>query len=300
MLMDHAYIQEHEIVSQYAVGKLDPADRVEFEDHLIDCPQCLDELELTDDFRQTLRSLESQRERPINTQTMLNSSLSGAGSSPLLPLRSAYKLDANLAEHHASPELQRPASAGRPVVFQRRVVAILAAVSVIVIGVVSFAFIRENRGIESQLDQARTDASTWERRYYDERQARTNAESQLREAPVASAPLFTLNLTRSANLGTETPSTAVSISRQVKFIVLSLELPNDPDFQSYRATLTDAARTKAWSTDDVLPATSEGLALILPASVIRAGKYVLTIEGRHGGQYSIAGSYSFLATQLVN
>src|SRR5215468_3774328 len=147
MLMDHAYIQEHQIVSQYAVGKLDPAGRVEFEDHLVDCPQCLDELELTDDFRHTLRSLESQRERPIDI---------------------------------------RPASAGRPAVFQRRVVAILAAVSVIVIGVVSFAFIRENRGIEGQLDQARTDTSTWERRYYDERQSRTNAESQLRETRVAS------------------------------------------------------------------------------------------------------------------
>lgn len=257
--MDDVYIQEHEIVSQYAVGKLDSADRVEFEDHLVDCPKCLDELELTDDFRYTLRSLESQRERPIDT---------------------------------------RPASAGRPAVFQRRVVAILAAASVIVIGVVSFAFICENRGIERQLDQARTEASTWERRYYAEHQARTNAESQVRETPVVSAPLFTLNLTRSASLGTETPSTAVSISRQVKFIILSLELPNDADFQSYRATLTDAAGTNVWSTDDVVPATSGGLALILPASVIRAGKYVLTIEGRHGGQYSIAGSYSFLATQL--
>jgi len=260
MLMDHAYIQEHQIVSQYAVGKLDPADCVEFEDHLVDCPQCLDELELTDDFRHTLRSLESQRERPIDI---------------------------------------RFASAS-PAVFQRRVVAILAAASVIVIGVVSFAFIRENRGTERQLEQARTDASTWERRYHDEHQARTDAESQLRETPVASAPLFTLNLTRSANLAAETPSTAVSISRQVKFIVLSLELQNDPDFQSYRATLTDAAGTNAWSTDDIVPATSGGLALVVPASVIHPGKYVLTIEGRHGGQYSIAGSYSFLATQLVN
>src|SRR6476646_10811447 len=110
--MDHTYIQEHQIVAQYAVGKLDPADRVEFEDHLVDCRQCLDELELTDDFRQSLRRVASVRENSIDS---------------------------------------RPASTGR-------LVAILAAAAVIVVGVVSFFFMRENRGIERQLNQARTDA----------------------------------------------------------------------------------------------------------------------------------------------
>jgi Putative zinc-finger len=247
--MDHTYIQEHQIVSQYAVGKLDPADRVQFEDHLVDCPQCLDELELTDDFRHSLRNVESLRDRPV--------------------------------------------------ALQRRVVAILAAAAVVVIGVVSFFFMRENRGIERQLDQARTDASTWERRYNDEHQARTNAESQLRESPVASAPLFTLNLTRSANLNTDAPSNAISIPREAKVIVLSLELQNDPDFESYRATLIDAAGSIVWTADGINPSTSGALALILPASVIRPGKYILTIDGRHGQQYSVAGSYNFLATQLV-
>jgi Putative zinc-finger len=249
--MDHTYIQEHQIVSQYAVGKLDPADRVQFEDHLVDCPQCLDELELTDDFRHSLRNVESLRENPIES---------------------------------------RPANAGR-------LVAILAAAAVVVIGLVSFIFMRENRGIERQLDQARTDASTWERRYNDEHQARTNAESQLRESPVASALLFTLNLTRSANVNTDAPSNAISIPREAKVIVLSLELQNDPDFQSYRATLIDAAGSSVWTADGINPSTSGALALILPASVIRPGKYILTIDGRHGQQYSVAGSYSFLATQ---
>jgi hypothetical protein len=251
--MDHTYIQEHQIVAQYAVGKLDPADRVEFEDHLVDCRQCLDELELTDDFRQSLRRVASVRENSIDS---------------------------------------RPASTGR-------LVAILAAAAVIVVGVVSFFFMRENRGIERQLNQARTDASTWERHYNDEHQARTAAESQLRESPIASAPLFTLNLTRSANLTTEAPSNVISVSREAKVIVLSLELQNDPDFQSYSAALTDAAGTSVWTADGIVPAASGALALILPASVIRPGKYILTIEGRHGQQYSVAGSYSFLATQLA-
>jgi hypothetical protein len=180
--------------------------------------------------------------------------------------------------------------------FQRRGIAVLAAASLIAVSLVSFFFVRQNRRLQRDLDQARIDSQTWERQYNDEHRAKTDIESHALETQVGAAPLFTLNLTRSVNLNSEAPSNAISIPREAKFIVLSMEWQNDSDFQSYRASLTDAARNRVWGTDGIVPPSSGTLALIVPANVIRAGDYVLAIEGLHGGQYSVAGSYSFRAS----
>jgi hypothetical protein len=255
--MDHAYIQEHQIVFRYSVGKLEATDRVEFEDHLVDCPQCMDELDLTDDFRYSLRSAASQSESQIPGNA-----------------RSAV---------------------GWHIGFQRRGIAVLAVASLIVVSFVSVFFVRQNRLLQGDLDLARIDRQTWERQYNDEHRARTDAESHLLDTQAGAAPLFTLNLTRSANLNGRAPSNAISIPRETKSIVLSMEWQNDSDFQSYRATLSDAAGNRVWGVDRIVPP-SGTLALIVPASVIRAGDYVLVIEGQHGNQYSAAGSYSFRAS----
>ena len=53
--MEHGYIREHEIVSLYAMNKLPPEERIAFEEHLLDCSECQDELMLTDQFRGALR-----------------------------------------------------------------------------------------------------------------------------------------------------------------------------------------------------------------------------------------------------
>src|SRR5690348_4692337 len=55
--MDHEYIREHQIVSLYLASKLPQAECADFEDHLAGCRQCMDEVELTDDFRRTLRNV---------------------------------------------------------------------------------------------------------------------------------------------------------------------------------------------------------------------------------------------------
>jgi hypothetical protein len=246
--MDHGYIQEQQIVSRYAMGRLDSADRIEFEDHLIDCPQCLDELELSDDFRRTLRIVVSQRESRINTR------------------------------------------------FRARESAMFAVAALIVVGLISFFLLGQSRRFQQELEQARLDSSAWERRYNDELQARTNAESQLRESSAAAAPIFPLSLTRSVNLANAAPSTSISIPREARSIVLSLELQNDPDFRSHRATLTDSAGNRVWGVDRMVSTSSGALALILPANVIHADKYVLTVEGERAGQYSVIGTYIFRAS----
>jgi anti-sigma factor RsiW len=53
--MEHSYIEEHNIVDRYLLGKLSVEERVRFEEHLADCMQCLDHVETSDDFRTVLR-----------------------------------------------------------------------------------------------------------------------------------------------------------------------------------------------------------------------------------------------------
>ncbi len=54
--MDHRYIEEHDLVDRYLLGHLPAEERTRFEDHFVDCPRCLDELELARDFRASLRA----------------------------------------------------------------------------------------------------------------------------------------------------------------------------------------------------------------------------------------------------
>ncbi len=54
--MDHEYIREHELVDRYLASRLSAGERVRFEDHFVDCPNCLDELELARDFQASLRA----------------------------------------------------------------------------------------------------------------------------------------------------------------------------------------------------------------------------------------------------
>ncbi len=54
--MDHRYIEEHNLVDRYLFRRLWVEERTRFEDHFVDCPRCLDELELARDFRASLRA----------------------------------------------------------------------------------------------------------------------------------------------------------------------------------------------------------------------------------------------------
>ena len=53
--MDHRYIEEADITDRYLIGKLPPWEHDRFEEHFVDCPECLDRLEMTRVFRRALK-----------------------------------------------------------------------------------------------------------------------------------------------------------------------------------------------------------------------------------------------------
>lgn len=59
--MDHEFVQGNQIPDRYRMGKLSAEERLEFEEHFIDCPICLDHLESLEGLRVGLIELSGDR-----------------------------------------------------------------------------------------------------------------------------------------------------------------------------------------------------------------------------------------------
>ncbi len=53
--MDHIHIQANEIASLYVMSKLSAQERIAFEEHFVDCQECLDQIELIEGLCSALR-----------------------------------------------------------------------------------------------------------------------------------------------------------------------------------------------------------------------------------------------------
>jgi putative zinc finger protein len=57
--MDHRRVEDDALVERYVQGALAAEERLAFEEHLVGCPQCAEQVEWTDDFRGALRLVAS-------------------------------------------------------------------------------------------------------------------------------------------------------------------------------------------------------------------------------------------------
>src|SRR5262247_670420 len=58
--MDHLFIEEHNIPYLYLLGKLPAEEQEHFEEHFIVCPECLNRLETTESFIDSLKTIETE------------------------------------------------------------------------------------------------------------------------------------------------------------------------------------------------------------------------------------------------
>jgi hypothetical protein len=285
--MDHHYIEEHNIPDRYLQGKLSSAERTRFEEHFIDCAECLDRLEMTEDFRRTLRTVAAEQamQSRVYARTGLLAWLTG-----LSGMRQA---------------------------------ALLAASILLLVALPSALLITETGRSRREANEARLSSADWRRRYEESQQTARNLEKEMQAREQESsrrrleletqlkqerqargredvtqlallqpaAPIFDLNIVRSSNAGQSAKQ--ISIPSSSAWIVLKLEIEPDPEIQSYRATLLTSDQQIVWRASD-LAASKGGLAITLNTSLIRPSDYRLTLEGlnKQGG-YVSAGAYSF-------
>jgi hypothetical protein len=277
--MNHYEIEEHNIPDRYLQGKLSAEERIRFEEHFIDCPECLARLEMTEDFSNTLRVVATQDAGRLRVPRGLGLRgwLLGLGGT--------------------------------------RQAALVAAAILLIVSLPATLLIMKVGQSRREVDQARLSLADWQRRYEESQQAADNLraraqelEKQLeqeRQARLAvngtaggaglasSAPIFDLTAVRSATPGQPARVPQISIPRSASWIVLKPEMEPDPELQSYRATLMTPDQQVICRASDLL--TIRGaLTISCDSSRIDAGVYRLTLEGlTEQGRYVSAGTFSF-------
>jgi hypothetical protein len=278
--MDHRYIDEHDIVSRHLMGKLSPRDRAEFEEHSLDCPQCLDLLETEEEFRRALKQAAAE----------------DAGG-----IRNA--VPAGLTGWLAGLGIWRQAA-----LWTTAGLLLAMAPTAVYIGRAE----RARRGV----DQGAAASREWQRRYEFERQAGADVRKRLQEAEKklqqqsaasgeragspelpAVASVFTLDAARSADLGISAPLNRIEIRDSLRWIILSVERGDEPEFEDYRATIEDSQGRTLWRKSGIRPATSGTLSLAFDSTFFHEGDFVLRLEAlTRGAHYAPAARYLFRVT----
>lgn len=69
--MDHETIERNNLIERYLLGRLAPEEAARFEEHFLDCAQCLDQLEISQRLCQGLKDVSSQEQARRTWATLL-------------------------------------------------------------------------------------------------------------------------------------------------------------------------------------------------------------------------------------
>jgi hypothetical protein len=290
--MDHSYIEDHLIADRYLSGKLSTEAQLRFEEHYVDCAECLDRLRTIDDIRAGLRVLAAEE---------------------------AMRLRAYLRGGQVGV-------LARVALLIRRRQALLLAVVTLLIALPMTLMILEWRSARRDLAQTEQTSSEWRRKYEESGQAaqdlanemRTRErESSLQRERLAAqlklmrkasdslnkaakyeseAPVFALSVVRGGSLDLSLPVNRITLPHQSKLIVLLLELEPDPDLHSYRVAISTTDGRSIWTRNGLKPNTKSSLALSFNSNLFKPDDYLLTLEGltAQEGRVSVA-TYTFRA-----
>src|ERR1051325_5513303 len=59
--MDHRQVEQFDLIDRYLMGRLPAEQSASFEEHFVDCPQCIARLQTTTDFVRDLRLVASEQ-----------------------------------------------------------------------------------------------------------------------------------------------------------------------------------------------------------------------------------------------
>jgi hypothetical protein len=253
------------------MGKLSSQECARFEEHFVDCPRCLEQLETTEDFRQSLKTVAAE-----------DATRSHFGNAPV--------------------------SSSWQAAFRWRPALIAVAACLAIFAVPGFVLMRQVDLAHSDLSQANANAEAWHRQYVAEQQTTAELEKQLHEAEQkgepnpsgagasaalpAAAYIFSLETTRGAEPAGAEPVNQVVISSAVKSVTLSIAREDIEDAPSYHATLADSHGRSLWLGH--LEPLSSNVGIIIPARLLHAGDYLLTLHGRpRQGGGVVSRTYAF-------
>lgn len=288
--MNHDYIKEFDLIDQYVLGKLAADEAEEFEDHFIDCPECVEQLNITRSFIQDLKGLVIQ-------ETLLS------GNRPA-PTTRWWHL-------RLTP---------------RRPWAVIAFCFVLVAGAFAVFAIRRMTQMEAELRQTKEDASAIRQQYQRGLETAVESEKQHQEARQQLAQrvdeleqkLKTEGATNQSSLrGSKAPEVnfpiyaLVSLARgqaptPVEIVLpasgsrfaLSIPVEDRKDFSAYRVKILNHRGVTVLNQGGFKPDAYHALTLGLSSNFLTPGTYDLRVEGlTPPNKWDTVGSYPFRITK---
>jgi hypothetical protein len=291
--MDHEQIDQFDLIDRYLMGKLPAEESASFEEHFVDCPQCIAQLQTTKAFLQDLRFIAAAQASQIGQHQ---------------PRRAFW---------HVLQTLFR-----KPLVLV--VGCLLIAAFTAAVFVIDYT-----RRLRMEVSQAKSVSEQWERRYEDERQSafsadrkHQEAESQLTEQqrvlaaklkdeqaqrekmaaefgrrmrPEGNLPIFILNSVRSRELKTSKAANQFTLPHSSTMFAFSISLEGERLYDNCRITIFDDHRQVIWKRGGLTPDQYNSLSVVFKRGFFRPGHYSLIVEGvKKAGGREIVGNYPFL------
>jgi len=286
--MEHEEIDKLNLIDRYLMGKLLAEESVSFEEHFVNCPQCIAHLQTTKNFVQDLR---------------------------LVAAEQAFQMDRHQTKKVSGHFLQM--LLGKPLAVAMGCLLIATAAS-------AFFVIHNTRNLRAAVDQAESFSKQWEQRYENERQSAISADRKHQETELQQAEQMRALEARlkdeeaqrtkieaesgSRTLSEGTPSVFVldairggpdsnpiTVSRSSAMVVLSIRLEEEVQFKNYRVTIYDKRHGLVWENRRVPPNLKlNSLFISFNRERFRPGDYSLTVEGfKKEGEKVVIGTYPF-------
>lgn len=262
--MDHQEIKERNIAVRYLLGLLPVEERIRFEEHYIDCEACLDRMDMVEDCYQALQQVAAEKATP-----------SSDGLPAWRPWRLAWL---------------------RP----RWQTALLVGAALLL--VLSSVLVVEIRRLRQELNTEASRPAQTPPQPVSPQPAPTRVQSDKGPdkepgpslKPEANIPIFALSSVRGVESGRVGPVNKIEIPGSSRWIVFSLELDGDPEYQTYRATISTADGRRVGGESRLRPNHDGSLTVSFPATFFRAGDYLLSLEGLTvERQFAAVASYPF-------
>jgi hypothetical protein len=296
--MDHKQIDQFNLIDRYLMGKLLAEETAGFEEHFVDCPQCIARLQTTKNFMQDLRFVAAEQASQVDRRQP----------------RRAFG-------YYLQTLLRKP---------------LALAVGCLLIAVVAGTFFLANytRRLRTEVNQAKSLSEQWQRRYEDERQSADSADRKHQETelqrteqlraleaklkdeeaqrtkmatelsrwmrPEGSQHIFILSSVRGNGQNAAEAVNNITLSRAPAMFAFSIPLEDERRYKTYRATIFDDHRRLILKNRRLTQEGYNSLSVILNSSLFRPGHYSLIVEGvKEEGGEDVVGNYPFLITKTL-
>jgi hypothetical protein len=276
--MDHKYINEFDLVERYLTGRLAAEETAQFEEHFVDCLQCVDRLKTTKAFMEGLRLVASDRTPEASRYTprgfwyFSGKSLAvAAGVLLLVALASAVVVFNQILRARVEADQAKAASTQweRRYEEERQSSANAEA---------------EHRESERELTEQVAKLRT-ELENEGKQEADTRAQVNL--------PILVLSSTRGSEPSSGS-SNEVTLARSSGSFVISLTLEGERADRDYLMTILGSRNQVIWKGRGIRPNRHNSVSVGFNSTLFRSGDYLLTVEGVAGdGSTSVVGKYSF-------